>query len=75
MNKVKVFPNPTSGKITIEGENITHISVFNNAGQIIKQTEVEFTPSFLDLNQHPKGMYFIKVKTNEGLAVKRIVIE
>ncbi|MBE9510434.1 MAG: T9SS type A sorting domain-containing protein, partial [Bacteroidetes bacterium] len=72
---VKIFPNPTTGKITIEGINIEMIEVLNIEGQIIEQIEVEKDKTDIDLSSLSKGVYFVKVITNKGIEIKKIVVE
>jgi hypothetical protein len=72
---VNIYPNPTNGKITIEAENITSITVTNLEGQIIFSKIVNANITQIDLNKYSKGMYLIKVETIQGVKIEKIVIE
>jgi len=75
-NYVRIFPNPTTDKLTIETENMQQVEVINVRGQIIyliksgNQNAISF-----DISAIPKGIYFIKVITDNGVAVEKIVHE
>ncbi|MCK4663705.1 MAG: T9SS type A sorting domain-containing protein [Bacteroidales bacterium] len=77
--KISVYPNPTTGIIKIKTKNlpagqagIQTIEVTDITGKIISilkdKTEI-------DLSKEPKGIYFVKVITNNGIAVEKIVLE
>lgn len=80
-NKINVYPNPSSGIITLdmaddiaEGEKV---SVLNLLGQQVRQT-IEIRPSVtlttLDLSSLETGLYVLKIETTSGTAVKEITI-
>ncbi len=66
---LNVYPNPTTGTINIELglqlENV-HVQVTNLVGQLISEYFEEST-DFVSLEiEGPNGIYFIKIKTNNG---------
>jgi hypothetical protein len=66
---VSIFPNPTTGLITIKAEQVESIEVMNIEGRQIytgKQTQI-------DISQEPKGIYIIKVTTSKGVAVEKVI--
>ncbi len=79
-----IYPNPTIGKITIQAENIIGVEVMDITGKtIIKHSRENGNPekwipdqvrNEIDLSQQPKGIYIIKVTTNKGVAVEKIVL-
>ena len=72
---IHIYPNPTSGVITIDGKNIEAIEVLNINGQIIKEIAVTEEQFNIDLSSHAKGVYFINIKTDKGIVIEKIVIE
>lgn len=70
---VKLYPNPTSGQLSIEAEGMTSVSVYNLMGQCIMQMAVESDSFALDINPLQNGVYMIKVETREGTAMQRVV--
>ncbi len=68
-NAILIFPNPTTGKINIQVENIKAIEVLNELGvTILKLKET----NELDLSKQPKGVYFIRITTNNETINKKI---
>ena len=69
---VTVFPNPSSGVITVQLENNPHLKniiLKNYMGQIILST----TAVKIDLSQLKPGIYFAEVITDEGKCVCRVI--
>lgn len=61
---VRVYPNPTSGLLTIElGQNAGHIEVADVTGRVVMSAESNAAVMNLDLNQLAGGLYYVKVKT------------
>lgn len=63
-----VYPNPTSGELTLIGKNIQEIIVYDFTGRILmndKVKEDEKNISFKKLNLN-EGIYFLKVFTGEN---------
>ena len=72
---VKAYPNPTSGKITIEAEGMTEVSVYNALGQCVLRKEVTGEQSTIDLQHASEGLYLLRVKTEKGVVSHRITIK
>jgi phosphatidylserine/phosphatidylglycerophosphate/cardiolipin synthase-like enzyme len=67
---LSVFPNPTSGKITVSSDlEITQINLYAADGKLIFFNEG--TTIDIDI----KGIYFIKIITEKGNLVKKIIVE
>ena len=72
---VKVYPNPTKDKVTIEVEGMTQVMVYNTMGQCVIQSEVAGSQTSIDLQEVTTGLYMLRVVTGEGTISKRIVVE
>ena len=70
---VKIYPNPTSGQLSIEAEEMTSVSVYDLLGQCVMQMSAEDGQATLDMSQLQNGIYFIKVNAANGSAVQRVV--
>lgn len=74
------YPNPTTGTFTIKGidqQRIvnTQIEVYNVYGEKkFQSTNLQTSKSTIDLNSQPDGVYFLKIKTSEGVVTKKLVI-
>ncbi len=70
----KVYPNPSNGMITIEGEDLNTAVVYNANGQLVKVVKLD--SNTINLNDLSTGVYFINVVKNNGEnAIQRIVVE
>ena len=70
---VKLYPNPTSGLLSIEAEEMTSVSVYDILGQCVMQTVAEDGQAVLDMSRLQKGIYLIKLSTPTGSAMQRVV--
>ena len=68
-NFISVFPNPTSGRVYVNGKQINHIEVYNAYGQKIRNKNT----SFINLKNESSGIYFLKIITNQGVASKKVI--
>ena len=68
---VNIYPNPTTGIIKVSAENIEQITVFNING---KRLFITNKNSF-NLSAYPKGIYIVKVATQNGVVVKKVILE
>lgn len=71
--QISVFPNPTSGIITLRGaEGNGSISVYNLLGELVHTELPTATASFtLDLSGQPNGIYFIKIGNSNTKIIKQ----
>lgn len=77
-NGITVFPNPTSGFITIQNtknNSLKDVEVYNASGLLIKNFNLNngFNKASLDMSQLTNGVYILKVKSEtESNTVKVI---
>lgn len=71
MISVGVFPNPTSGPISIQtSDQVERVNVFNNLGQVVR----EFSgSSYITLDGLVNGIYILEVTTTEGIGRQQII--
>lgn len=76
-NIINIFPNPTTGKVTVQAEGIVGVEVMNIQGEKVKsqKSNSKSQNCEVDLSQQAKGIYIIKVTTNKGVAVRKVVLE
>lgn len=77
-NGITVFPNPTSGFVTIQNtknSSLKNVEIYNAAGQLIKNFNLNsgINKASLDMSQLTNGTYILKVKSeSESNSVKVI---
>ena len=66
--KALVYPNPTSGKVNIQGiESGTRIQVYNQAGALLRDIRSANTIETISLDNQPSGLYNIVLSKNSKL--------
>ena len=77
LNKVKIYPNPTPGQLTIENGKlkIENVEIFDILGKK-QSSHVQIISSSLHLvniSHLLSGIYFVKISTETGEIVRKIV--
>ena len=70
-----IYPNPTQGEITLEGEGLSHVRIVNAYGQMVYNAKVEGEQVRIDLSQMAKGIYMMHIEAEGGQAIRKIVVE
>jgi len=72
---ISVYPNPTSGTIEVRSEKleVRSIEIYNLLGEKVYSSIINSQSSIIDLDA-PNGIYLLKIKTDQGIANKKIVI-
>ena len=73
-SKLKLYPNPTNGRITIELEEMQKVMVYNALGQILLSKEANGDALQLDLAGLGNGLFWVKIMSQNGMVVKPLVI-
>ena len=73
-DNVALYPNPTSGNVTIEANGMSRITVMSVLGQVVYDTEVKADNYTLNMAQFNAGMYLVRVYTENGVTVKRVTV-
>jgi hypothetical protein len=80
-NYVKVYPNPTSGLLTIKAdfpeEEKAEIKVTNMMGQLIAtatNTDISNNTFSINLSGQPAGVYLINVYTGIGTITRQVIL-
>jgi hypothetical protein len=66
--KLVLYPNPTSGKLTVETLPGSIIEILDVQGKILTSFHNNQGESELDVSLLPKGMYFARITNSEGKA-------
>ena len=69
-----IYPNPASSTITLDGENLSAVAIYNVAGQLVRIEKLGSVSNTLTLDLEA-GVYFFSVYDNNGNnSVQRVVI-
>ena len=67
-----VYPNPTTGMVTVEGENIAAIAIYNATGQLVNVV----TTTTVDMSAFGTGVFFLNIIDNaNNSTVTRVVVK
>lgn len=70
-DKVIVYPNPAHKFVSIKSSSVIRkIELLDTNGSVLEASTEE---SSLDISNYPNGLYFIKVYTDKGSEIKKIV--
>ncbi len=75
-SKFSVFPNPTTNVINFSNDQNAVVSTVELAdlnGRVIKSVKVNATEGQISVSDLATGMYMMKITTDQGVAVKKIV--
>ncbi|MDR2971083.1 MAG: T9SS type A sorting domain-containing protein, partial [Bacteroidales bacterium] len=76
--EVEVFPNPTTGELRVTSYElqVTSIEVFDIYGRAVSTHYSLLTTYYsIDISLFPAGIYFVKITTDAGMVVKKVVKE
>lgn len=67
---ITIFPNPTNGKLYIDGEFI-NIRIYNVIGEILDTTK----SNILELNKYEQSILILHIETKSGIIQKKVILE
>ena len=75
-SSVQVFPNPTHGLVRIESDQtLRSMTLYGIQGEMVENRPVGSKELELHLEGYSKGLYFLRLVTDEGVVTKRILVE
>jgi hypothetical protein len=73
---ITIYPNPTTGELRITNYElqITNVEIFDVFGRKIIEDKTNLTVLLsYDLTLFPAGIYFLKIKTEQGTITKKVI--
>jgi len=74
-----IYPNPTTDKVFIDlpGKAVYQINLTDISGKVMKQLETKIDESIKEIgvNDLPKGIYLVKLKSELSSSIKKLVVE
>ena len=76
--EIQVYPSPTNGLFTLYVPNIkadATATIYNTLGEVILIQKVNTVNNLFDLSEFENGIYFIQLKSENRIIVKKIIKE
>jgi hypothetical protein len=70
-----LYPNPTTGHFTIELAEESNVGIYNMLGQQVMHLNMVSGNQHIQLENAPKGMYFVQIQSGNQIEVKKLIIE
>lgn len=78
---IKVYPNPTRGRVNIQTKKLNEfhliekMELIDTAGRVVQEFGVSPTKFYIDIDDHPDGIYFLKIQTNKKTETLQILLQ
>ena len=70
-----IYPNPTNGNITVCGESINMVEVYNICGQKVLSIDTNSSSVNVNMSELTAGVYMVKVVDNNGNSTVNKVVK
>jgi hypothetical protein len=67
---ISVYPNPTTGKIYLNGAKNTHVTVYSITGSLIVEYK-DFSTNLIDLSGVENGIYILNIVTEDNTVLNK----
>ena len=71
---ISIYPNPASEMVTVNGDGIREVNVFNGLGQKVLQKNVDADHAAFSIKGFPAGLYIFSIMTTDGKNVLKKVV-
>ncbi len=75
-SSMRIFPNPTSGKFSVEGldnSQATSLEVRDAMGQMIQRSVIPDQRPMIDISSRPSGIYLITIRTTDEMITRKLI--
>lgn len=69
-----LYPNPTTGNLTVKAESMKNIEIYNTIGQRMMNVQVDSDEKVIDMKGLENGLYMIRIISENGSTTKRITL-
>ncbi len=73
-DKVSIFPNPASGKFTLELPESGSLKIYSVSGSLVLEQPVS-THEVIDVTHLEKGMYQLQISSKRGTFSKKLLVD
>ena len=69
-----LYPNPTTGNLTVEADALTMVTVYNLVGQKVYEESVQGNKSVINMKAFGCGMYLVKIDAVNGTITRKVTV-
>ena len=73
-SQVSIYPNPANASLTINGVEMSNITIYNNLGQIVESVEVNASNAVINTSSYAAGVYFVNITTVNGETLRNKIV-
>ena len=70
---INIFPNPTTGLVTINNSENSVLKIFNVLGDLIDQVNLTNDVDYIDLSEFSDGIYYFEIYKDKLIFTKKII--
>lgn len=70
---INVYPNPTLGVVNVDADGLISVEVYDAMSRMVQSIEAKTDHCVFDLSKNPAGSYYLRIRTEHGTAVKKVV--
>lgn len=70
---VYIYPNPATNTITVSGENLEAVTLYDATGRRVLQQTIKNNEAILDISLLPHGVYTAHVRTGLGIVMGSVI--
>jgi hypothetical protein len=75
-NSISVYPNPAKNSVNVKSEFIIQsIALYDVQGRLLVTKLVNESKSLIDISDKSKGIYFLKIASDKGTKVEKVIKE
>ncbi len=71
---VNIFPNPSEGKFTVQMNGKVQVTIYNELGERVFETEHNAFQWDIDLSRQPAGIYILYLRSDKNTSVRKMEI-
>jgi len=73
IEKIHIYPNPVNDNLHIDIEENSILEIINAQGQIIETKSLTEKSNSIDLSNIASGVYTLRIKTDKGIAMRKLI--
>ncbi len=74
VSTVKVYPNPTTSRVTVEATELKHVELYDNEGRrLADYIDAAGEKLTIDLDRLSTGVYYLRIHTNEKVTIQKVI--